>query len=196
MAEPTPELVKQFWLFMTGHYGTQVIDRTRAPEMKAVGWFLDKIGIADKETFKTHYATTIGKRLYLPFNVGVEDNVWGLWEQIVTCVHEHQHVVQYVKDGQKFQLKYLLRPGARAVYEAEAFRCHLELDWWRHKDMPETDDLIELMGAYNLRSVDLAVARKIIKLSRQTIELGGITNEASRLAIKWLDANAPDLKSP
>jgi hypothetical protein len=43
--------------------------------------------------------------------------------------------------------------------------------------------------------MDLQVARKMFDLSRKPIKLGAVTNEASRLAIKWLDANAPELKS-
>jgi hypothetical protein len=58
MADPTPELVQEFWDFMSGHYRSKVINRSNAWEMKVVARFLSLIKAMDVDTFMKEYATT------------------------------------------------------------------------------------------------------------------------------------------
>ena len=100
--------------------------------------FLSRINVLDKDEFLRRYTTTIGKRIYTPFDVGVPDERYDLWRQISVCVHEHQHVEQLLRDGWlKFAGRYLVSSAARAAYEAEAFRCNMELHYWRYGEIPD-----------------------------------------------------------
>ena len=59
--------------------------------------------------FLGSFTTTIGKRIYTPFDIGVPDERYDLWGQISVCVHEHQHVEQLLRDGWlKFAGRYLV----------------------------------------------------------------------------------------
>lgn len=194
MADPTPELVQEFWDFMSGHYGSRVIKRSNAWEMKVVARFLSLIRAMDVQTFMNEYATTLGSRIYIPFEIGVPQEDWSLWGQITTCVHEHQHVYQYDKEGRTFMWKYLLRSSGRAHYEADAYRCNLEMYYWRYGRMRDTHRLAEMLRAYKCNETDIAVTEKQFNLSVKTIEQGAIINDASRRAIKWLEHHAPELR--
>jgi hypothetical protein len=90
--------------------------------------------------------------------------------------------------------KYLLRSSGRAHYEADAYRCNLELHYWRYGRMPDTHRLAEMLRAYKCNETDIAVTEKQFNLSVKTVEQGAIINEASRRAIKWLEHHAPDLR--
>jgi len=198
MADPTPEVVRDFWAYMSGHYESRVIKRSDALEMKVIAQALRLINAMDVKTFMTRFATTLGNRIYIPFTVGevpdAEAEAWSLWDQITTAVHEHQHVYQYHKEGQTFVWKYLLRSSGRAHYEADAYRCNLEMHYWRYGYVPAGHKLAELLRAYKCNETDIAVAEKQFNLSSRTIEQGAIINDASRRAIGWLDANAPELR--
>ena len=114
--ELSPELVRDFWRHMTGAYGTRVIDKSSAWEMRLVGMFLARINVLDEEEFLRRFTTTIGKRIYTPFEVGVPDEHYDLWSQISVCVHEHQHVEQLLRDGWlKFAGRYLVSSVGRAA---------------------------------------------------------------------------------
>jgi len=97
MRTPTVELVQGLWDHMEDHCGTRRARKT-AVEMQLVGGFLDAIGILDAEDFLSRYTTTIGRTIYTPWEVGVGD----LASQMLICVHEHQHVHQYLKGGVTF----------------------------------------------------------------------------------------------
>src|SRR5262245_36467716 len=111
---------------MTDHFGTTVIDKRGAVEMRLVARALDALGILNRERFLDSFATTIRRRIYLPFEIGGGDQ-GDLWHQIVLCVHEHQHVVQHDRRGLRYEIAYLTDRTERARLEAEAYRCHLEL---------------------------------------------------------------------
>jgi hypothetical protein len=194
MANPTPELVQEFWDYMSGHYGSQIIKRSNAWEMKIVARFLSLIRAMDVDTFMEKYATTLGRRIYIPFEIGEPNDVWDLWEQLVVCIHEHQHVHQYKREGRTFMWKYLLRSSGRAHYEADAYRCNLEMHYWRFGRMPDTHRLASMLKAYKCNTTDIAVTEKQFNLSIKTIEHGAIINDASRRAIKWLEHHAPELQ--
>lgn len=195
MADPKPELVKKFWDYMSGCYDSRIVKRSNAWEMKIVARFLSLIRAMDVDTFMKKFATTLGSRIYIPFEPGDQNNSeWSLWEQIVVGVHEHQHVWQYDHEGRTFMWKYLLRSSGRAHYEADAYRCNIEMHYWRYGKMPDAHRLAEMLKAYKCNATDIAVTEKQFNLSIKTIETGAIVNDASRKAIRWLEHNAPTLR--
>src|SRR5262249_28101861 len=129
-ASETPELVRAFYKHMTGTFGASVIDKRSATEMQVVAGVLGALGIVNREEFLRRFATTIGKRIYLPFDVGDAAQGWSLWSQVAVLTHECQYIVQYNANGPLgFSWRYLTNTAARAAFEAEAYRCQLELQW-------------------------------------------------------------------
>ena len=193
--EPTPELVRDFWRHMTRAYGTRVIDKNSAWEMRLVGLFLSRIKVLDKDDFLRRYTTTIGKRIYTPFEIGVPDERYDLWGQISVCVHEHQHVEQLLRDGWlKFAGRYLASSAARASYEAEALRSNLELTFWRLGRIPDLGRLARKLRDYACSDGDIAMVERMLELSAETVRRGGVVNRASQKAIAWLERHAPELE--
>ena len=85
---------------MQDHFRTSVINKSSALEMQLVARGLEALGIQRKDRFLKNFTTTIGRRIYTPFEVGSPKGGWDLWHQIVICVHEHQHVVQQ-REGER-----------------------------------------------------------------------------------------------
>lgn len=196
--DPTPSLVSDFWTFMTGHFQTQVIDKANAPEMQVVASLLAALGLVDRATFLKDYATTIGHHIYLPFTVGTPGaaNGWGLWSQIIVSAHEHQHVVEYEALGPiAYDYRYITDTPSRARFEAEAYRASLELNWWRTKTMPSPASLAALLHGYGCTDTDVAMAKTVLDASADAIRHGAVLNQASAVAIGWLNANAPLLRA-
>ncbi|HEU4408397.1 MAG TPA: hypothetical protein VFS43_24245 [Polyangiaceae bacterium] len=192
-AEPTPEEVRAFWAFLTAHYGTTVVDKADAAEMALVAAFLDRLGVMDRARFLANYTTTIGRRIYLPFELGKGQD---LWHQMVIAVHEHQHVVQLDRDGWlAFTGGYLLRTATRARYETEAYRTHLELHFWRTGAMLSARDLAAKLRAYGCSGEDVVVAEKVLRLSEPAVRQGAALVPATRVALSWLNAHAPHLRA-
>jgi hypothetical protein len=73
---PTVGMVTGLWDHMTDHYGSRVAKKD-APEMQLVGTALEKMGILDAEDFLKRYATTLGRTIYLPFEIGDGDEPGG-----------------------------------------------------------------------------------------------------------------------
>ncbi|MEM1350689.1 MAG: hypothetical protein AAGI01_19155, partial [Myxococcota bacterium] len=67
------------------------------------------------------------------------------------CVHEHQHVEQARAAGSvRFAARYVLSPVQRALFEAEATRCELELRHWRGGPLPSPAQLVARLGDYGV----------------------------------------------
>jgi hypothetical protein len=174
---------------MNDHYGTRVVPKARSPLMKACGVGLGVIGIMERDTFMQRYTTVIGRRIYPWFTVG-EGSEDDLWYQIVVCVHEHQHVVQARRDGLTgFSLPYLLSRRRRALIEAEAYRCNLEMKWWRTGEVGEPARLAGRLSQYGCDQDAVAAARQYLEEAVVDLEDGVVRNEASLFAIEWLEGD-------
>jgi hypothetical protein len=191
--EPTPEQVVTFWAHMQAHYGTCRINKLSSVEMDLIASALDALGILKRARFLERFTTTIGKRIYVPFEVGIPRAGWDLWSQIVVCVHEHQHVEQQMRLGVEFEARYLGDRASRTEFEIEAMRSNLELEFWRWGTTPSTKALAEQLYDYGCRSSDVAVAAKSLALTAVTIRCGAVLNEASKVALNWLNENASEL---
>ena len=118
-----PEEVWAFWRFMQDHYRTTVVNKRDALEMQLVAQALDALGIQSSERFLRNFTTTLGRRIYTPFEVGSPRGGWDLWSQVVICVHEHQHVVQHDREGLSFEVSYLADRAARAPLRFRSPPC-------------------------------------------------------------------------
>lgn len=190
--QPRSEQVAAFWAHMQAHYGTCLVNKLSSTEMDLLGQALDALGVLDRVRFLDGFATTVGKRIYVPFEPGVPRSDWDLWSQIVVCVHEHQHVAQHLRLGLEFEARYLGDRAARANYEIEAMRSNLELAYWRTGKTPSTKALAEQLYDYGCRSGDVAVASKALALAAVSVRSGAVLNDASKVAIDWLNEHASE----
>ena len=194
-AQPTPVHVTALWDALRERYGTRIIDKSSATETKLVGWFLERIGVLDAKSFLERFTTTIGRRIYVPFTLGTPTPRHSLWSQMVVCVHEHQHVEQQNRDGQlSFTLRYLASQAARAAYEADAYRCNLELYYWHTGQLPSPRELAERLRSYGVRDADIDVAETTLIAAARTVKAGGLITPAAKFAIAWLRQHAPELE--
>ncbi len=190
-----PEEVWAFWRFMQDHYRTTVVNKRDALEMQLVAQALDALGIQSRDRFLRNFTTTLGRRIYTPFEVGSPRGGWDLWSQVIICVHEHQHVVQHDREGLSFEVSYLADRAARARWEAEAYRSNLELHFWRYGTTPSARRIAEVLGDYGCRPEDVDVAAKSLALSAVSIRKGAVINEATHVALGWLDEHVPRLRA-
>jgi len=190
-----PEEVWAFWRFMQDHYRTTVVNKRDALEMQLVAQALDALGIQSRDRFLRNFTTTLGRRIYTPFEVGSPRGGWDLWSQVVICVHEHQHVVQHDREGLSFEVSYLADRAARARWEAEAYRSNLELHFWRYGTTPSARRIAEILGDYGCRPEDVDVAAKSLALSAVSVRKGAVINEATHVALGWLDEHEPRLRA-
>jgi hypothetical protein len=192
--ELTPELVKDFWRYMSEEYGTKIVTKKDSSFMSAVGSFLGLMKIQDKEKFMNKYTTTIGKTIYVSFEIGGTTDKNILANQISTCVHEHQHVVQYKKSGFDFMLEYLFQHDQRAKLEAAAYSTNMEIYYWYTGKMLDTAKLATKLSDYGCDKADIVVADTIMRTNAMVIKRGGIIHESSKKAIAWLNCFAKDIR--
>lgn len=186
----TGKNVKAFWAYMCKKYNCTVIDKKSADEMKIVAWFLDLMDITDDSEFLDKYATTIGRRIYVPFEIG-KGNYWQLLQQVAVCVHECQHVVQYSRDKSKFVFSYLYSDAARTHYETDAMRCNMEMYWFFTSRLLSASSLANKLRYYGVGSADRRVAKKHLVISGEVVKRGGVVMGPSKVAIKWWKRRVP-----
>jgi hypothetical protein len=186
--DPTPEDVREFWKASLAHWDTTRIDKAKSDEMKLVGEVLSLLGVVDKQNFLRRFTTTIGTRIYTPFEPGVPTSEWSLWSQITVCVHEHHHVWQdRAAGGLGFEWAYLTSSAQRAHYEAEAYRTNMVLDWRYQGRMLNPRDLAAKLRFYGCSTSDIEVAAKMLALSVPSIKAGAIASDVCRWSVGWLD---------
>jgi hypothetical protein len=195
MSEPTPEQVRGFWTHMLSAHGARRFRKSSSVDMRLIATALRLMGIQDREKFLSNYATTLGRRIYIPFEPGVEAGPWSLWAQIVICTHECEHVLQYKKGGVfGYYWPYLTNRARRAMFETKAYRTNLELSHWRWGRTPAAHVLANQMRGYGLSDVDVRVSETALEMSVLSVEQGAVVNRSSRTAIAWLKENAPELR--
>jgi hypothetical protein len=183
----TPQLVTNLWAYMQKVYNTSVINKSDSNMMALVGTCLDKMGIQDKATFLAKYTTTIGHSIYTPFTVGTPTADWPLTAQIIVCLHEHQHVVQCVSEGEfSFNFNYLLKPDMRAKYETEAYRSTLELSWYYSKTLPDLHSVASILLSYGLTADHVHVAEVALASAARMIKAGLVLNQATKTGLAVL----------
>lgn len=172
---------------MCALYGTRVVQKSDALEMRLAGRGLEALGIMTKERFMSRYTTVWGRRVYPWFTIGRGD-ADALWRQIVVCVHEHQHVEQFDREGLvRYAARYGFSTRARALLEAEAYACNVELHWWRHRSVLDPAKIAHGLLHYGCDESDIAEAEAVLRQRCESLPDEGILNRATLRAIEILD---------
>jgi hypothetical protein len=94
---------------------------------------------------------------------------------------------------------YVTSTSYRANYEAEAYGCDMEMEFWRHG---ATFDLIafgnsraEGLRNYGCKEEDIEQAKQVLAIRAGIVIQGGIETRSAQRAIEWLEKNAPELKA-
>lgn len=186
--DPTADDVREFWKASLVRWDTKRIDKDKAQEMQLVAEVLGLLGIVNKQDFLRRFTTTVGTRIYTPFDPGIPTPEWSLWNQITVCVHEHHHVFQdRAAGGLGFEWAYLTNPAQRAQYEAEAYRTNMVMDWRYQGRMLDPKVLAALLNNYGCSAVDVAVVAKMLALSVPSIKADAIPSDVCRWSTTWLD---------
>ncbi|MCJ7759715.1 hypothetical protein MUP59_01035 [Candidatus Bathyarchaeota archaeon] len=191
----TPQLVKDFWSYMQGVFGSCVEQKNEAAVMKMAVALLSVLKIQNKDQFMKDFVTTLYNTIYIPFEIGINDDHWDLWDQICVCVHEHQHIVQGERDcWVTFVSRYLTSTSFRAGYEAEAYGCNLEMEFWRTGKIIDTGARVFSLKNYGCKDDDIEMAKRILDVRAEVVRQGVVENKSSITAIKWLDVHADSLR--
>lgn len=193
---PTSDEVRGLWASLRSTYTSEVASKADSETMRLVAHALNAMGVLDAGDFLERFTTTIGRTIYVPFEVGVATERHTLWRQVVICVHEHVHIDQLDREGEvAFSLRYLLDPEARATYEAEAMRANVELRYWLDGQVHDLAKLAGNLRYYGCRSQDVDLARRLLEMSARIVRRGGVANRASQLAIDWLEQHTRGLRA-
>jgi len=184
--EPSPQLTLEFWRRMHLHYGTRVVQKPDSVLMKAAGRGLQTIRIMTSHTFMTRYTTVIGRTIYPWFIVGHGDSD-ALWRQIVVCIHEHQHIVQFKRSGMlPYSVMYGGSTRKRALLEAEAYCCNLEMHYWKTGQLLPTRPLAEILLEYGCKPSDVDAACAVYEACHLRLQADDYATEATKVALEIL----------
>jgi hypothetical protein len=141
------------------------------------------------EDFTTIIPIKPWKGIYIPFEIGVPKAGWSLWSQIEVCVHEHEHFVQCLRDGDLgYAWDYVTNSASRAHHESGGYSCNMEMRHRYRREMPTPEDLSGKLVYYGCSLTDVSVSRKELALRIPIVRRGGLVQAASRVAAPWLDA--------
>jgi hypothetical protein len=180
----TSEDTQDLWHYMCQKYGTIVVNKASASEMRVIAAALSAMGIMDAKTFMKKYTTTIGDRIYPSFEIGDENGPVPLIWQVSACVHEHVHVRQFKEAD--FTVEYCLDSGKRTRFECEAYRASMEMEYWCYGKCSLPAVYIRSMKGYALDEEDIAYARNFLGQAYRIICKGGITTPETKVAIAHL----------
>lgn len=192
---PTPDTVRAFWSHLHTQYGSRIVRKRDASEMKLVATFLDTMGVLERDAFLDRFTTVIGRRIYAPFAPGDAPTASARWSHIVVATHEHQHIVQFMRAGAvPFSTRYTLSRRARADYEAEAYSCDLQLHYWRTGVMRDPARVASVLEHYGLSERHVERAEQQLRDAADRIARGEVVTEAAAAALAWLEHHAPELR--
>lgn len=145
------------------------------------------------------YATTLGRAIFFPVELGSSTPDWSPWSQMTVMTHECQHVHDNVSRG--FIEKgwdYLTSTARRTEHESRAFGSMLELEMWRRGEVAQWWPHVraDSLRSYHVTEADLLVAERHLRVLAPIVRRDGFVTAAGRVAINWLDLNAPELRHP
>jgi len=202
----TPELTRAFWAHMQTRFDVSVEEKNDSLAMQAIATLLDALSVQERDRFMKDFVTTIvtvDATVYVPFEIGVEvvdGNVrWPLWNQCRVAVHECQHAVQARREGWvAFDSKYLSSGSYRAGYEAEAFGCDLEMEFWRQGAAFDLATFVQerplVLKGYNCSEENIEQARAMLAVRAGVVAQGVVETEAAIVAIDWFENHVPDVR--
>jgi hypothetical protein len=186
--------VRDFVGDLTSHFGATVIDKRTASEMQVAARVVRFLGVDRSGDFLHYCASTIGRRIYLPFEVGTPADGFDLWGQIVAATHACQRVVQYdALGGLRLAIAYLGSAERRVRLDAEAYRTTLELLFWRTGHVATARTVALAIRSFGATEEDVDLADATIDRYGDRVEQGAVATHAGRFAVDWLDEHAPEL---
>lgn len=199
MSGLTGDLVKAMWKDAFEEFNAAGKEKGGSDLMVLVGEFLDMAKIQKREMFMDQFTTTIGERIYHPFEVGVEDSHgYTLWQQTTTLVHELVHVEQYHRAPVDFVLRYVGSLTDRAHFEAEAFSADLEMHIWRHGQPYNIPGRASVLAFYGCGQAEVDfLAAHLETVSGILMDPEGDRPSMSKpaaWAMDWLEERVPSLK--
>lgn len=182
---------------MSDRFGARVEQKGTSGAMQAAATALALVGIQSREQFLSEYVTTMGRTVFVPYEVG-SVGAWSPWQQIATMAHECQHIVQHDRTGLvAHSLDYLTSQAARTRLEAEAYTTSMELHHWHYGSIEGwwMNERAKGMRHYGVSDLDQAVLRLHLMAAAPTIRRGGFVTIAATVAIQWLDVHLPEARA-
>ena len=196
MIDASPDRMRELWRNMAARYGVTIARKRDTLAMQLVAAALEEMGVLDADAFLERYATTIGKIIWLPREPG--DPTWDALSQARLCAHEFRHVEQFDEDPSLF-LRYLSSTEERALAEAEAFACNLEVEFQltcqrdeldrpvpNTGSMPLPGQLSERLRAYAVPEDHRKLCRVALQSYAVTVGEGGMTRRPSQDVVAFL----------
>jgi len=182
----TPELTKQFYIEACQKFGATIVQKDDSEFMAAIATVLNQLNITDRDDFMKRFTTTIGTKIYVPFDVGIAGD-YTLEDQVDVLVHELVHVQQYDANEPKFVLCYLLNEAARAEYEAQAYSADMEMHYWRTGRIYDIRGRAQLLDNYALEQDEINFAAEYMESIATTIQEGAAVNNVAAWAMDWME---------
>ena len=128
-------------------------------------------------------ASTVGRDIYIPFEVGRGTVYWSRWDEVEAAVHEHVHVVQWRKT--MFPWEYVLSVDNRLHYEMQANLGSLVMEYWQ-RGKADTARLAAEARGYGARETDVRFLRRVYEVALDSVELGVMFNKPTEVAVQCL----------
>lgn len=180
----TPEDLAAYAEFVQTKYNCAVLRKDQATEMQVAAELLDALGYVARDVFMRDYATTLANRIYLPYTPG--DASRDLLTQLMVLAHEASHVHQYQTTGLRFAWMYVSDPEDRAVFESEAMRTEIPIQWQYADQAYDTTWASNNLTAYGCSANDIATAKALLDAAAEIVYRGGVTTAVARDTVAWL----------
>ena len=178
----TPTAVIDLWAELAAKFRLRLIDKRDAKEMTFLGDVLEQLGVMDQQQFLEGYATTIGRAVYLPFELGDPGSLPLIYQACTIC-HEAQHGHQHTHKGRsRWAIKYVADPAFRGAEEAEAMTTSCEVHFLLTGEVLDPRPQAEKLTNYALGPDDIDTVAKRLNSAFKTVKAGGIVTAAGKVA--------------
>jgi hypothetical protein len=184
----TPDDLVSYVHHMETAFDCRLVDRQMHDDVQAITDGVKAMGLPDPEGWLKDYAVTFGPLIWTPFEPGVEIPGWSLDSQFMVLAHECLHVQQFRADPERFVGLYALDAEARALYEAKAYACQLELTWRLQGWMPDPVRVALCLRSYACNPAQIHMVEVALRQRIPTIQAGGLINSTSQEAVKWAES--------
>jgi hypothetical protein len=182
--------VGDFWAYMSNVEDFRVVQKASSQEMRAIAWAIK--GMGGDEDWLDSYTLTLGRDVYIPFEIGSGNNLERI-RQVCVCCHEGQHVRQFERNPAKFVINYAFSDAARAHYEVDAYRVTMEMYYYFTGRILSPKTVANLLKGYYVDSGDIHVAEKHLAVTAKVLKQGVIVSGISKDAIRYWNR---EIKSP
>jgi hypothetical protein len=187
-AKPSPEDVRSFWQDTLHRYGTKRLDSHTMADRTMLGQMLREMGLTRQQEFMRRWSMTVNDMVFTPYEPGIPTYEWPLWEQMKDCVHNHVRVCQERTTGSNgIFLHYVNNAAQRAMYEVDAFRNDMALEWRYNGRMMDVYATAACLRFYGCDTVDIDAAERMLAGYRENVRRGESPSDVYSWACDWLD---------